>query len=1162
MSEFTHLHLHTQYSILDGASEITKLIEKVKNDGMKSVAITDHGNMFGVKIFHKTAKKSGIKPILGCETYVARRSMQDKTTKEDRSGYHLIILAKNKLGYNNLSKIISQSWIDGLYYKPRIDEELLFKYSEGLIITTACLGGQIPKEILRGEIEKAEETALRYKEVFGEDFYLEMQRHKTGDPEKDANTLEKQETVNRAIVEISKKHGIKYIATNDVHFINKEDAYAHDILIALSTGKDLNDPTRIKYSGEEFLKTQDEMKELFADLPEALANTIEISDKIEDYELDRAPLMPAFQMPEPFTDEGEYLRHITYEGANNRWSEITSEIKERLDFELNTIITMGFPGYFLIVWDFIKAAREMDVAVGPGRGSAAGSVVAYCLKITDIDPLKYGLLFERFLNPDRISMPDIDIDFDEDGRGKVLKYVVEKYGKKRVANVVTFGTMAAKGSIKDVARVLKLPLFESTRLTKLIPEKPGITISDSYKQVPEFAKEKESNDPLIINTLKYAEKLEGSVRQTGIHACGIIISRDDLDEHIPLCTSKESELYVTQYDGKHVEDIGLLKMDFLGLKNLSILKDAVKNIKYSQNITIDIDNLELENKKTYELFSKGETTGIFQFESDGMKKHLKALKPTHFEDLIAMNALYRPGPIEYIPLFIARKLGKDPINYDLPEMEEILKTTYGVTVYQEQVMQLSQKLAGFTKGQADSLRKAMGKKVFSLMEELKVKFVEGSAKNGHDKKIIEKIWSDWEKFAHYAFNKSHSTCYAYIAYQTAYLKANFPAEYMAAILSRNLSDIKKVTLFMDEARRMGLKILRPDINESFNKFTVNKDGAVRFGLGGIKGVGEAAVNDIIKERQENGEYKNIYDFVQRVNLFSINKKTVESLVYSGAFDSFDGISRSQFFSKTNGNENVFLEDIIKYGSKFQGDGDEAQQGLFGESVEITKPSIPVFNENANNIEFLNKEKEVIGIYLSEHPLDIFKLEIDTYCNNRLSDLAEIDKLKGKEIKIAGIVMESQNTIGKTGKNFGQFTIEDYSGSHKFYLFGDDYVSFKNYLTVGYSLLLVGIVQHKWNNPANELELKIKQISLLSEMKENMINTLTVKIPIESISANTITEFEDLFSSHKGSKNLQFLIYDNDDKVWFTMHSRTHKIDISREVISELERRPSIDFKIS
>ncbi len=1162
MADFAHLHLHTQYSILDGASNISKLISKVKKDGMKAAAITDHGNMFGVKLFHKTAKKEGIKPILGCEVYVARNSRHETSKQEDRSGNHLIILAKNKIGYHNLVKLVSKAWTDGFYYKPRIDEDLLFKHSEGLIISSACLAGVVSQSILKGNIEKAEEKILKYKEIFGEDYYLELQRHKTGDPIKDAGTFEEQQTVNEAIVKLSEKLGVKYIATNDVHYINKEDAEAHDILIALSTGKDLDDPSRMRYSGEEYVKTQSEMKELFSDLPDALATTNEIADKVEEYDLDRDPVMPEFPLPAGFEDEGEYLKHITYEGAKERWGELDDKLTERIDFELDTILRMGFPGYFLITWDFIKAAREMDVSVGPGRGSAAGSAVAYCLKITDIDPIKYGLLFERFLNPDRISMPDIDIDFDEDGRERILKWVVDKYGKNRVANIITFGSMAAKSSIKDVARVLKLPLPESERLAKMIPEKPGTTLQDAFKQVSEFKQEKSSSNPLIVDTIKFAETLEGSIRQTGVHACGIIISKEDLENYIPVSTSKASDLYVTQYEGKHVEDVGMLKMDFLGLKTLSIIKDAVENVKLSKGIDIDIDNVPLEDEKTYEVYAKGETTSLFQFESDGMKKHLRNLKPTRFEDLIAMNALYRPGPMEYIPSFIARKHGKEKIAYDLPEMEEYLKNTYGITVYQEQVMQLSQKLAGFTKGQADSLRKAMGKKIIAMMNDLKGKFLEGAANKGHDTKITEKIWKDWEAFAQYAFNKSHSTCYAYVSYQTAYLKAHHPAEYMAAVLSRNLSNIKKVTLFMDECRRMGLKVLGPSVNESFSKFNVNKKGEIRFGLGAVKGVGDAAVSDIVKERNANGEFKDYFDFIERVNLSTVNKRTIESLVMAGAFDNVDQIKRSCYFALNTGSDLNFIEESLKYGNKIQGEENANQNNLFGEEneIEIKKPDFPKVDE-WDKLYRLNKEKELVGIYISEHPLDDFKLEINAYCNCELADFNNLSRLKNTEIKIAGIVKDVQHATTKTGKPYGSITIEDYSSSHRIMMFGKDYLNFKKYFTVNYVIILAGKVQHRFGNPDQELEFKVTEIEMFSEMKDKMIKSIAVKVPIGSISDNFINNISALTQKHKGDKNIHFLIYEPESKVWVKMFSKSHKINITEEFIFELENKHQIEYKI-
>jgi DNA polymerase III subunit alpha len=849
MTGFTHLHVHTQYSILDGASDIRALLKRASDLGMESLAITDHGNMFGVKEFHNRATAVGIKPVIGCEMYVARRPIGETHVKEDRSGNHLILLAKNLTGYHNLIKLVSVGYTKGFYYKPRVDKELLMKYREGLIATSACIASEIAEEILRDNPSAADEALKSYIDIFGEDFYLEIQRHETNDPSADRSAFALQQKVIAHYRELAARHSVKIIATNDVHFINEEDADAHDVLICINTASDYDDPTRLRYSKQEYLKSEEEMRAIFSDIPEAVDNVSEVIGKIESYTLEHDPIMPEYQLPDGFTDKDEYLRFLTYEGARERWGEITTEVQERIDFELDTIASMGFPGYFLIVQDFLRAAREMDVAVGPGRGSAAGSVVAFCLRITDIDPLKYGLLFERFLNPDRISMPDIDIDFDEDGRESVLKYVVDKYGHDKVAHIITFGTMASKMAIRDVARVQKLPLPDADRLAKLVPEKAKISLREAYEESPELSKERFSDNPLIASTLRFAEILEGSVRQTGVHACGIIISRDSLDEHIPICTAKDTELYATQFDGDHVESVGLLKMDFLGLKTLSIIKDAIVNIKKSTGREIILSELPLDDTKTFELFSNGETTGLFQFESAGMKRYLRDLKPNRFEDLIAMNALYRPGPMEYIPKFIRRKHGEEPIEYELPVMEKYLDDTYGITVYQEQVMLLSQELAGFTKGQADSLRKAMGKKKRDIMDQMKVKFIEGCHKNSHSPVIAEKIWTDWEAFAEYAFNKSHSTCYALIAYQTGYLKANYPAEYMAAVLSRNLSDIKKITLFMDETRRMGIEVLGPDINESDFLFTVNKQGNIRFGLGAIKGVGENAVVQLLEERQ-------------------------------------------------------------------------------------------------------------------------------------------------------------------------------------------------------------------------------------------------------------------------------------------------------------------------
>ncbi|MQY79492.1 MAG: DNA polymerase III subunit alpha, partial [Bacteroidetes bacterium] len=931
MKDFIHLHVHTQYSILDGASNISVLMNKVKEYEMKAVAITDHGNMFGVKAFHNIARRNGIKPIIGCEVYVAKNSRFDRTEKEDRSGDHLILLAKNKTGYQNLVKLVSYAWIEGHYYKPRIDKELLEKYHEGIIASSACLGGELPKAILNEGYERAEEIILQFRELFGEDYYLELLRHKTGNPEIDEDTYKRQEIVNEKLIHFSRKHNVKLIATNDVHFINEEDAEAHDRLICLNTGTDLNDPTRLRYTKQEFFKTKEEMNDLFADIPEALENTLEVAEKVENYKLNHEPIMPDFPIPSGFENEDEYLRHLTYEGAKERYDELTDEIKERIDFELSVIKKMGYPGYFLIVQDFLKAAREMDVVVGPGRGSAAGSVVAYSNRITDIDPLKYNLLFERFLNPDRISLPDIDIDFDEDGRDRVLNWVVEKYGINRVAHIITFGTMAAKMAIRDVGRVQKLPLAEADRLAKLVPERPGITLSQAYREVKELENAKSSANELISQTLKFAETLEGSVRHTGLHACGIIIGKKDLIEYLPLCISKESNLLMTQYDGNYVEDVGMLKMDFLGLKTLSIIKDALTNIKDSKGIEIDINNIPLDDKKTYELYSRGETTGLFQFESSGMKKYLRELQPNRFEDLIAMNALYRPGPMEYIPSFIKRKHGREKILYDLPVMKEYLEDTYGITVYQEQVMQLSQTMAGFSRGQADSLRKAMGKKQKKVMDDLKEKFIEGCKKNGYNENKIIKIWQDWQAFAHYAFNKSHSTCYANVSYQTAYLKSHYPAEFMAAVLSRNINDIKKITILMSETRRMGISVLGPDVNESFLKFMVNKDGNIRFGLGAIKGMGENAAHTIIKEKKSNGNYKDCFDFVERINLYSVNKKNIEALATAGAFDCFPDVKRGQYFALDKKGSS-FIENLVRYGNKVQNEKRTSQKSLFEESA--------------------------------------------------------------------------------------------------------------------------------------------------------------------------------------------------------------------------------------
>jgi DNA polymerase-3 subunit alpha len=1200
MSGFVHLHVHTQYSILDGASNIKLLVDRAKELNMKAVAITDHGNMFGVKEFINTVakkndpiyteikrlkcdldkitetenpekfveltgqiqseKKKLFKPIIGCEAYIAKNSRFDRTEKDDRGGNHLIVLAKNLEGYHNLVKLVSYSWTEGFYYKPRMDKELLRKYSKGIIASSACLGGEIPQAILAGDLALAEKLIYEYKDIFGDDFYLELTLHQSGDYKIDQDVYEHQLKVNKILVELGKKTNTKCIATNDAHFINASDAQAHDRLICLSTGKDLDDPDRLRYTTQEYIKSEEEMLANFPDYAEAIYNTAEIADKVEIYSLSNAPIMPYFPLPDGFTDDNVFLRHLTYEGAKKRWGEnLTDTIKERIEFELEVVARMGYPGYFLIVWDFIKAAREMGVSVGPGRGSAAGSVVAYCLRITDIDPIKYDLLFERFLNPERISMPDIDIDFDEDGRELVLKYVVEKYGRKRVAQIITFGTMAAKMAIRDIARVQKLPLFESDKLAKLVPDRPGTTLAMAFKEVPELAAARNSDNELIRDTLKYAEVLEGNVRQTGVHACGVIIGRDDLEEYIPLSTAKDADLFVTQYEGSQVEDIGLLKMDFLGLKTLSIIKDALGFIEESKGVEIDIDAIPLDDKKTFQLYSRGETTGLFQFESPGMKKHLRALQPNRFEDLIAMNALYRPGPMEYIPSFINRKHGKEKIEYDIPVMEEYLTDTYGITVYQEQVMLLSQKLASFTKGQADGLRKAMGKKQLEVMNKLKEQFTQGCLKNGHPQEAIDKIWNDWEAFAQYAFNKSHSTCYAYISYQTAYLKANFPSEFMAAVLSRNISDIKKITIFMDECKRMGMQVLGPDVNESSYKFTISPNGDIRFGLGAIKGVGENAVANIIEARKIHGKYKDIFDFAEKVNLQTVNKKNFEALAVAGGFDGLGSIKRSDYFALDSKGVSL-IEQIIRYGAKVQTEKNNNQQSLFGASTgyDLQKPEI-IKGQDWSKLEKLNREKEVIGIYLSAHPLDDYRLEIDNFCNTSMAEMKDLPLLHGKEVTIAGMITSAKVATSKNGNQFGKITIEDYSDSWEMALFGKDFENYRKFCFDGYSLIIKGKVQPKSYNPA-ELEFKIKTINMLSDVKEEMIKMVNITLPIHEITDNLVDELKKQVESNKGKIVLKFRVIDPESKISIDLFSRTMKVNLSPKFLNYLKSN-EFEFRV-
>lgn len=1188
MSRFTHLHVHTQYSILDGAASIKALVNKATCDGMTALAMTDHGNMFGIKDFLNTVGKhnSGVKkkikeaeekgetcteallkPIVGCEVYVARNGRHEKKGKENSSGDHLILLAKNKTGYHNLTKLVSLGFIEGFYYKPRIDKEILEQYSEGIIVSSACLGGEIPRAIANNDLDQASEDIEWFKRVFGDDFYLEMQRHPNTDPEGDQETYPRQQQVNAELIKLAAKHNVKLIATNDVHFVNQEDATAHDILICLNTGADFTSMNRMRYTRQEWFKTQDEMAQLFADVPEAISNTMEIADKVELYDIESDPLMPDFPIPENFTDSDDYLRYLTYEGAKKKYGELTEEVTERLDFELETIKRMGFPGYFLIVQDFIAAARKMGVAVGPGRGSAAGSAVAYSLNITDIDPIKYDLLFERFLNPDRISMPDIDIDFDDDGRETVLRYVSDKYGSDRVAHIITFGSMAAKSSIKDVARVLKLPLSESERLAKMIPDGPKVTLKKAFDEVKELADARRSEDPLIADTLRYAVTLEGSLRNTGVHACGIIIGKDDLTNFVPISTTKDEldhDVLVTQYEGSQVESIGLLKMDFLGLKTLSIIKECLANIKHSKGIDVDIDKIPLDDPATYQLYSNGETTGTFQFESDGMKKYLRELSPSKFEDLIAMNALYRPGPMEYIPDFIARKHGREEIVYDFPIMENRLKDTYGITVYQEQVMLLSRDMAGFTRGESDKLRKAMGKKQIDVMNQLKEKFVAGCKKKDYDVEKVNKVWADWEKFAQYAFNKSHATCYSWVAYQTGYLKANYPAEYMAAVLSRNISDIKKITTFMDECKRMGIRVLGPDVNESEHKFTVNKNGDIRFGLGAIKGVGEAAVQSLIEERERNGAYESVFDLVERINLTACNRKNLEAMTIAGGLDSF-GLKRSQFFFADDKNVS-FIENIIRYGQKYQIDKNSTANTLFGGAVtvEVSKPEPPRCEE-WSKLEQLNKEKDLIGIYLSAHPLDPFKLEFDKLVTATFAELnSDMQKFRDKEITFAGMVTSTREAITKNGKPFGIITLEDYTDGYKIMLFGKDFVDFSNFFKENYSLLIKAkVVPRKYGNNPDELELKINKVMMLADVRDELVKAVALKVPLLNINDQFIEELSAFVAEPKEKGvTLKIMVYDSADNRYINLSTRNVKIKLNNEFINFIEECEDVEMTVA
>ena len=1242
MEDFIHLHVHTYYSILDGQSSIKRLVDKAVGNGMRGMAITDHGDMFGIKEFHdyvgginKGRKKEGLepfKPIFGCEMYVSRYGSKSlKGDKKHQGGYHLIVLAKNYQGYKNLIKLVSNSWVDGYYMRPRTDREDLEKYHEGLIVCSACIAGEVPHKILEGDIAGAREAIEWHKRVFGDDYYLELQRHEVKDPSIRANreTFPLQQKANKVLIELAREYGIKLVCTNDAHFVDQDNAEAHDHLLCLSTGKDLDDPTRMLYSKQEWFKTREEMNEVFADVPEALSNTLEILDKIEIYSLDHDPIMPFFPIPEDFgteeqwrqkfteedlykeftsdengenplpQEEGEkkikklggydklyrikfeadYLAKLAYEGAARRYgTPLPKEVDDRVRFELHIMKTMGFPGYFLIVQDFINSARdELDVMVGPGRGSAAGSVVAYCLGITKIDPLKYDLLFERFLNPDRISLPDIDTDFDDDGRGRVLKWVEDKYGHENCAHIITYATMATKNSIKDVARVEKVPLSVTNALCKAIPDRlpdvdgktPKMNLPNAIKAVRELQEAEASSDKSLANTIKYAKMLEGTVRGTGIHACGFIICRDPISDWVPVSTAddpdfKDQKTNCTQYDGHVIESTGLIKMDFLGLKTLSEMKECCAVIKQTRGIDVDLDNIPIDDPKTYELYQQGRTIGTFQFESAGMQKYLRELKPTVFEDLIAMNALYRPGPMGYIPQFIRRKHGEEPITYDIPVMEKYLKDTYGITVYQEQVMLLSRLLADFTRGESDALRKAMGKKKKDIVDAMKPKFIEGGKKNGHDPKILEKIWSDWEAFASYAFNKSHAACYSWVAFQTAYLKANYPAEFMAAIMSRRRDQITEITKLMDECKAMGIDTLGPDVNESYQKFGVNKKGEIRFGLAAIKGMGDNVAQAIIDEREKNGAYKDIYNFVERINFSQVNRKALEALALSGGFDSF-GIRREEFFGQ-NAKGETFIEVLIRYGQNYQTEKQEARNSLFGafDDIEIQRPAVPKTDERWSDIERLNKERELVGIYLSAHPLDEYKIVLDNLCNTKCSELEDVAKLTDREdVILGGIVTNVRTGFTKNGKPFGIVTLEDFEGSGELALFGEDWSARSGFFTIGASVYVTGKVKPRFSyNADGPKDLKISGVEFLQTVKDKAIDRITISLTTELLDDQIVEELGELIAESPGNTSLFVQLHDSTGKKHVLLRSTAKSIDVKSRLIHFIEQTPALDYKIN
>jgi DNA polymerase III subunit alpha len=1239
MQDFIHLHVHTHYSILDGQSKVPYLVNKAIKDGMRGMALTDHGVMYGIKELadycnkiNKGRQEEGkepFKPIFGCEMYVAHHRKEDKVRENgDNSGYHLIVLAKNYHGYKNLIKLVSRSWVDGYYYRPRTDRADLEKYHEDLIVSSACLGGEVPSKILKGDIAGARKACEWYHHLFGDDYYLELQRHEVKDPNIVANreTFPLQQKVNKVLVQFAREYGIKLICTNDCHFEDKETAEAHDHLLCLATGKDLDDPNRMRYTKQEWFKTREEMNEIFSDIPEALSNTMEIFNKVEFYSIEHAPIMPNFPIPEEFGTEedirkkyshedllkefssdengehtlpheegmkkieklggwdkvyrikyeAEYLSKLTYDGAKVRYGNpLSEEVTEHIKFELHVMKTMGFPGYFLIVQDFINAARnKLGVMVGPGRGSAAGSVVAYCLGITKIDPLKYDLLFERFLNPDRVNLPDIDTDFDDDGRGRVLRWVMDKYGHENCAHIITYGSMATKNSIKDVARVEKLPLDKANALCKAIPDRlpdgMKMNLTNAIKCTPELQEAEASSDPRERNTIKYAKMLEGTIRGTGLHACGFIICRDPISDWVPVSTAEDPDFpglktAVTQYDGHVIESTGLIKMDFLGLKTLSELKEACKVIKQTTGDVIDLDHIPIDDPLTYQLYQEGCTIGTFQFESAGMQKYLRELHPTVFEDLIAMNALYRPGPMAYIPEFIKRKRDPSLIKYDIPCMEKYLKDTYGITVYQEQVMLLSRQLAGFTRGESDALRKAMGKKKKAIVDAMKPKFLKQGEAKGYDTKILSKIWADWEKFASYAFNKSHATCYSWVAYQTAYLKAHYPAEYMAALMTRRFSQITEITKLMEECKSMGIATLGPDVNESRSEFGVNKKGEIRFGMSAIKGMGSAASDEIVAEREKDGPYKDIFDFAQRVDYTAVNRKVFESLALSGGFDSF-GLLREQYFG-TNAKGEVFLDQLIRYGQKYQQDENEQQNSLFGslEDLEIAKPPIPGAEE-WSTIEKLNKERDLVGIYLSAHPLDDYRVIMEDMCNTHCSDVGrDADKkalAERGELTLGGLVTNVTSRVSaKTNKPFGFVTIEDYQGSGELALFGEDWGRWQGKLLKGSPVYIVAKSVPRFRN--SELyELKIQSIEHLQDVKDHQIQSFTISFDSDAIDDTIANDIAALVDTYAGPTPLFINIRDVATHNAVTLKSKTKTVSVSKELVNYLRSHPEMSYHIN